>query len=121
MKTNYSKKAADVVMNIRALRENRNYTQDYMAMRMQISQNSYSKIELGNCKLTVSKLLEICHILEVAVEELIASDIKKVSFRLADGPVIYQELYTSFKRQTNVRTLYPGDRQPDIPLTEIPV
>ncbi len=43
-----------------------------MAGRLAISQNGYSRMELGNCKLTVSRLLEIVDILEVDVRDLIA-------------------------------------------------
>lgn len=35
-----------VASNIRKIRELRNYTQDYLAAKLGISQNAYSKIEL---------------------------------------------------------------------------
>ncbi|MDR3694839.1 helix-turn-helix transcriptional regulator [Mucilaginibacter sp.] len=38
-------KTRTIVSNIRKIREFRNYTQDYLAAKLQISQNAYSKIE----------------------------------------------------------------------------
>ncbi|WP_163027667.1 helix-turn-helix domain-containing protein, partial [Pseudomonas viridiflava] len=45
-------KTKNVAGNIRKIREYRDYTQDYLAAKLKISQNAYSKIELGYSKLT---------------------------------------------------------------------
>ncbi|MGN6638721.1 MAG: helix-turn-helix domain-containing protein [Mucilaginibacter sp.] len=50
--------------NIRKAREYRNYTQEYLAYKLRISQNAYSKIELGHTKLTVDRLFQIAEVLE---------------------------------------------------------
>lgn len=50
--------------NIRKAREYRNYTQEYLAYKLSISQNAYSKIELGHTKLTVDRLFQIAEVLE---------------------------------------------------------
>lgn len=63
-----------VAANIRKIREFRNYTQDYLAAKLTISQNAYSKIELGYSKLTVERLFHIASVLEVKVTDLIAMD-----------------------------------------------
>lgn len=63
-----------VAANIRKIREFRNYTQDYLAAKLAISQNAYSKIELGYSKLTVERLFQIASILDVKVIQLIAVD-----------------------------------------------
>lgn len=65
-----------VAGNIRKIREQRNYTQDYLAAKLLISQNAYSKIELGYSKLTLDRLFQIAIILEVKVMDLIHSDHK---------------------------------------------
>lgn len=57
--------------NIRKKREYRNYTQEYLAARLHISQNAYSKIELGYTKITVERLFQIAEVLEFSVAELI--------------------------------------------------
>ena len=60
-----------IAANIRSKREYRNYTQEYLAAKLNISQNAYSKIELGYTKITVERLFQIAAILEFEVSELI--------------------------------------------------
>ncbi|MCX2473021.1 helix-turn-helix transcriptional regulator [Pedobacter sp. MC2016-05] len=64
-------KTKNVAGNIRKIREYRDYTQDYLAAKLKISQNAYSKIELGYSKLTVDRLFQISTILEVEVTYLL--------------------------------------------------
>ncbi|WP_158995448.1 helix-turn-helix domain-containing protein [Mucilaginibacter sp. L196] len=64
-------KLIDVAKNIRNTRLDRNYTQDYLAAKLKISQNAYSKIELGRTKVTVEKLLVIADVLNTDACELI--------------------------------------------------
>jgi len=66
---NYKIKA--IAANIRLKREYRNYTQEYLAAKLDISQNAYSKIELGYTKITVERLFQIADVLEFDVAELI--------------------------------------------------
>lgn len=70
-----------VAANIRKVREYRNYTQDYLAAKLEISQNAYSKIELGYSKITLDRLFHIAIILEVAVMELLEFDAEKFKRR----------------------------------------
>lgn len=63
-----------IAANIRRTREQLNYTQEYLAAKLNISQNAYSKIELGYTKITVERLFQIAAILEVDVHELIAAE-----------------------------------------------
>ena len=70
-----------VAANIRKVREYRNYTQDYLAAKLEISQNAYSKIELGYSKITLDRLFHIALILEVEVMELLQFDPEKFSRR----------------------------------------
>ncbi|RYG12062.1 MAG: XRE family transcriptional regulator [Chitinophagaceae bacterium] len=60
-----------VAGNIRKVREFRNYTQDYLAAKLEISQNAYSKIELGYSKITLDRLFHIALILEIEVINLL--------------------------------------------------
>lgn len=64
-------KAKRVAENIRSLREFRNYTQDYLAAKLGISQNAYSKIELGYSRINLERLFSIASLLEVESSELI--------------------------------------------------
>ena len=60
-----------IAANIRNKREFRNYTQEYLAFKLNISQNAYSKIELGYTKITVERLFQIAEVLELDVVDLI--------------------------------------------------
>jgi transcriptional regulator with XRE-family HTH domain len=63
-----------VAATIRSRREYRNYTQEYLALKLHISQNAYSKIELGYTKITLERLFQISDILEFDVIEFINAD-----------------------------------------------
>ena len=63
-----------VAINIRNKREKLNYTQEYLAAKLGISQNAYSKIELGYTKITIERLFEMADILETDLMELINSE-----------------------------------------------
>jgi len=81
MKDVWDLKAKNVVSNIRRVREYRNYTQDYLAAKLKVSQNAYSKVELGYSKLTVDRLYRIAVILNVNIELLITlneGDLKEI-------------------------------------------
>ena len=67
-------KVRAVAINIRKIRESKDFTQDYLAMKLSISQNAYSKIELGYTKITVERLFQIAQILEVNPVYLISAD-----------------------------------------------
>jgi transcriptional regulator with XRE-family HTH domain len=57
--------------NIRKKRELLNYSQFYMASRLDVSQNAYSKIELGYTKISVERLFQIAALLDVKIPDLI--------------------------------------------------
>ncbi|UPZ14854.1 helix-turn-helix transcriptional regulator [Flavobacterium humidisoli] len=59
---------------IKNIRELRNYTQQYMADQLGITQAGYSKIEKGKTIVSYSKLLEISVVLEASIEEIINFD-----------------------------------------------
>ncbi len=52
------------------------YTQDYMAQRLYISQNAYCKIENGRVLLTYDRLLQIAEIFKMSVEDMLNIDEK---------------------------------------------
>ena len=71
MKEALTFKIRAIAANIRNKREYRNYTQEYLAAKLDISQNAYSKIELGYTKITVERLFQIAEVLAFEVTELI--------------------------------------------------
>jgi transcriptional regulator with XRE-family HTH domain len=62
---------------IRKIRELRNFTQEYMAEQLGITQSSYSRLEQGE-DLPFSKIEQIAKVLEIKVEDLINFDEKNV-------------------------------------------
>ena len=74
MKDILTLKAKKVAANIRKIREFRNYTQEYLAAKLHISQNAYSKIELGYTKITLDRLFHIAAVLEADPLQIISTD-----------------------------------------------
>ncbi|ABQ07216.1 MULTISPECIES: helix-turn-helix transcriptional regulator [Flavobacterium] len=66
--------ATSIKSKIKSIRELKNYTQEYMADQLGVTQAGYSKIEKGKTILSYVKLVEIAKILEVSVEDIISFD-----------------------------------------------
>lgn len=66
-----------VAKNIREIREFRKYTQTYLADKLGISQNAYSKIELAYSKITIERLLDISAVLGVELSILLCFNRKE--------------------------------------------
>ena len=64
------KKIGERVKNVR---EQRNFSQQYVSSKLGISQKAYSKIETGETKLSVDNLLKLSEILETSVTDLLES------------------------------------------------
>ena len=60
--------------NIKNLREIRNYTQEYMAKLLGITQAGYSKIEQGAVDVSSETILKISKILEVSPAKILEFD-----------------------------------------------
>ncbi|MEP6464709.1 MAG: helix-turn-helix transcriptional regulator [Parafilimonas sp.] len=58
-----------VVKKIKQKREALHFTQTYMAEKLNISQNGYSKIESGRTNFSIERLYEIAEILKVDIKE----------------------------------------------------
>jgi transcriptional regulator with XRE-family HTH domain len=65
-------KTKNVTENIRKTRESKRLTQEYLAEKLGISQNAYSKIELGYSQITVYRLFQITKALDIEVSELLS-------------------------------------------------
>jgi len=59
-----------VCENIRSQRLIKQYTQEYMGHRLSISQNAFSKIELGLTLPTIKRIFQIAFILDIKVGDL---------------------------------------------------
>ncbi|MEA3452160.1 MAG: helix-turn-helix transcriptional regulator [Bacteroidota bacterium] len=51
---------------IRVIRQSKGYTQDYIANKLNLDTVNYGRIERGQSKLTVDRLIKLCEILEVS-------------------------------------------------------
>jgi transcriptional regulator with XRE-family HTH domain len=71
--------------NIKNARLYRNYSQDYLAGKLNISQNAYSKLELGYIRVKLESLLVIAEVLDVPLSNLI------------DPPAIHPDVATISK------------------------
>jgi len=89
MKDNIDLKTRVTAANIRKIRAQKNYTQDYLAAKLSISQNAYSKIELGYSKLTLNRLFEIASILEVDAVQLINLDNNDLNEEIAGSTAVH--------------------------------
>lgn len=78
MKDKLNLRIKQVAANIRKIREHRNYTQEYLAAKLHISQNAYSKIELGYTKITVERLFQVSEILETDPVDIITNDASEI-------------------------------------------
>lgn len=67
-------KVIEISDNIRFLRENLNYSQEYVASQLEISQQAYSLIEKQPEKTSLKNLKQIAKILNVSVPSLILED-----------------------------------------------
>ena len=63
---------------IRALREEKQWSQEEMAAKLDMSRNGYAKIELGKTKPNIDKLLKIAQLLDVEISDLFQADEKNV-------------------------------------------
>ena len=61
----------DCLERIRLLRQLKGYSQNYMALKLGISQRAYSKLETNKVELTVKRLKQIANVLEIEAGELI--------------------------------------------------
>jgi transcriptional regulator with XRE-family HTH domain len=90
--TNTSKFAmVDIARNIKQIRELKNFTQEYMAAQLGISQPSYAKIEQGATVLKIDRLQQIADIFEIDFTALLnTSNIFNIVF---NAPATYQNGY----------------------------
>jgi transcriptional regulator with XRE-family HTH domain len=58
-------------IKIRKIRELRNYTQEYMAQKLSMSQTGYSKIERNECDINISKLQQIADVFEMPLTDIL--------------------------------------------------
>jgi transcriptional regulator with XRE-family HTH domain len=83
-------KAKAIIANVRKIREAKHYSQEYLAAKLNISQNAYSSIELCRTGVSLSRLIRIAEILEISLPDLVKpGDDEQLSLKVS---------YKQFKR-----------------------
>jgi transcriptional regulator with XRE-family HTH domain len=75
---------------LKKLRELRNYTQDYIAQKIQMTSTGYGKIERGETELTFQKLEKIAKILGFGIEDVLLFD-ESVLLKTVKNKIAFQE------------------------------
>lgn len=63
--------AEEIHLRIKSIRQSLGFSQDYVASQIGISQNAYSRVELGVAKLSIDRMLKIAFILGVSPIDLL--------------------------------------------------
>jgi transcriptional regulator with XRE-family HTH domain len=81
------KSKIDISNNMRLLRESQGYSQEYVAMQLNLSQQAYSILEKQPEKATLKRLREIALVLQVPLVTLLGEDevIIQQNFNQAGG------------------------------------
>jgi len=69
---------------MKILRESRNFSQEYIAGKLGINQNAYSKLENGKVKITVERIRQLAKIYEVKPEYFLSIDLPVINYNI--GP-----------------------------------
>lgn len=75
----------EVYEKIRFLRESKNWSQDEMAEKLNMSLSGYSKIERGDTKISIPKLKKIAEVLGIELIELMFLGEKHIAFLVGDS------------------------------------
>ena len=86
---------------IKVIRELRNYSQEYMADKLGIAQNTYSKIETGQTKLNADTLKKIAEVLGVSPVDILNNQPAIVNFESNKGTqgIGHVENFYSYQRE----------------------
>ena len=76
---------------IRKIREAKDWSQEQMAEKLDMSLNGYAKIERGESKIYLDKLEQIAQVFDIEVFELMQSDGRNICFQI-ESPLgsVYQ-------------------------------
>jgi transcriptional regulator with XRE-family HTH domain len=94
-----------ILENIRILREIKGYTQEYMGIKLGMTQEGYGKIEGGKSKLSMDLLIKISDVLEVEVIDLMQAGQNHYyhmhNNQVANATQIVENLHTDNKEMTD--------------------
>jgi transcriptional regulator with XRE-family HTH domain len=67
-----------VISNIKTIRESKNFTAEYLATQLGISQSTYSRKENGETDFTLPELVKVSEALEVPLVKIIDLDLARI-------------------------------------------
>jgi transcriptional regulator with XRE-family HTH domain len=67
-----------VISNIKTIRESKNFTAEYLATQLGISQSTYSRKENGEADFTLPELVKVSEALEVPLVKIIDLDLARI-------------------------------------------
>lgn len=74
MKRFLNKRLNIIAANIKNMRSEKNYSQDFMAAKLKISLHDYNELESGKAEMTLNKLFLIAEVFNVPILDLIEKD-----------------------------------------------
>lgn len=95
-----------IARNIRLLRELHDYTQQYVADALDISQNTYSMIEKGETKLTVDRLGKLAELYQID-----PMDILKMNEQTIIHNVTNNDGSCSHSQEINIHNSLPSEER----------
>ena len=82
---------------IRKLRKEKDYSQEYVALKLGISQGTYQRIESGNAeKVDIDTIIKIAEVLEADPVDLIFKNEKQVFLNCPQSGTNYNPVYNNF-------------------------
>ena len=71
MNTEFKEKIDSLLASIKEVRTTKGYSQEYVATKLGMSQNAYSKLEMGKTSLKLKRLSQLADVLEIKVSLMI--------------------------------------------------
>jgi transcriptional regulator with XRE-family HTH domain len=97
--------------NIKAIRELKNYTQDYVAGQLRVSIPTYSNIETGKTEVTLSRLQQIAEIFGVDYQQILRLDRAEILNLTQPAATVDAQVKTGTCCQALLRQLQIKDDQ----------
>ncbi|MCS3553061.1 MULTISPECIES: helix-turn-helix domain-containing protein [unclassified Sphingobacterium] len=70
---------------MKILREAKNYSQDYISQKLGINQNTYSKLENGQMKLTTERIRKLAELYNVNPDIFLSKDLPVINYNIGDN------------------------------------
>lgn len=93
----------DIGNKIKKVRELRNFTQEYIAHELGITQESYSRIEANKASVTLQRLEKIAEVLTINVFDLLSFDEK----------IVFNNINNSFEPRENAKIIFVNQGEKD--------